>query len=103
MGAGERPAQGLERREEKNKMTASFSTDWCFISLIFFAGLYGMLVSRNLLRQLISLEIMSKSCLLGLISAGAKTGNLGDGKIFVTDLSECVRIRTGEKGTDAIG
>ena len=31
------------------------------------------------------------------------TGNIGDGKIFVLDLDDCVRIRTGERGTDAIG
>jgi nitrogen regulatory protein P-II 1 len=34
---------------------------------------------------------------------GARTGNIGDGKIFVLDLGECVRIRTGEKGKEAIG
>jgi nitrogen regulatory protein P-II 2 len=37
------------------------------------------------------------------IIAGARTGNIGDGKIFVLDLPECVRIRTGEKGGAAIG
>lgn len=37
------------------------------------------------------------------IVRGAKTGNIGDGKIFVTNLEECVRIRTGETGIDAIG
>lgn len=35
--------------------------------------------------------------------AGAKTGKIGDGKIFVLDLPECVRIRTGQTGTAAIG
>jgi nitrogen regulatory protein P-II 2 len=30
-------------------------------------------------------------------------GNVGDGKIFVIPLEDCVRIRTGERGTDAIG
>lgn len=34
---------------------------------------------------------------------GAQTGNIGDGKIFVTNLEECVRIRTGEVGVEAIG
>ena len=34
---------------------------------------------------------------------GAKTGQIGDGKIFVLDLSECIRIRTGQHGKDAIG
>jgi nitrogen regulatory protein P-II 1 len=37
------------------------------------------------------------------IIAGARTGNIGDGKLFVINLEECVRIRTGEKGDAAIG
>ena len=37
------------------------------------------------------------------ITAGARTGNIGDGKIFITDLPECIRIRTGERGSQAIG
>ncbi|MBN1975679.1 MAG: P-II family nitrogen regulator [Sedimentisphaerales bacterium] len=37
------------------------------------------------------------------IIKGAKTGSTGDGKIFVLDLPECIRIRTGETGTNAIG
>ncbi len=37
------------------------------------------------------------------IIKGAKTGNIGDGKIFISDLEEVIRIRTGEKGEDAIG
>ncbi|MBM4028889.1 MAG: P-II family nitrogen regulator [Planctomycetes bacterium] len=37
------------------------------------------------------------------IIAGARTGQIGDGKIFVTDLPECIRIRTGERGSEAIG
>ena len=37
------------------------------------------------------------------IIKGARSGNIGDGKIFVSDLQECIRIRTGETGTEAIG
>ena len=37
------------------------------------------------------------------IVGGARSGNIGDGKIFVMDLSECIRIRTGETGNEAIG
>lgn len=40
---------------------------------------------------------------IAAITAGAKSGNIGDGKIFVLDLAECVRIRTGERGVEAIG
>jgi nitrogen regulatory protein P-II 1 len=37
------------------------------------------------------------------IIKGAQTGEIGDGKIFVLPLEECVRIRTGESGSKAIG
>ena len=40
---------------------------------------------------------------INAIVEGAKTGEIGDGKIFVLDLIECVRIRTGERGQKAIG
>jgi len=36
------------------------------------------------------------------IMQAVQTGKIGDGKIFVTDLVEIVRIRTGERGSDAI-
>lgn len=37
------------------------------------------------------------------ITRGAQTGEAGDGKIFVLELAECVRIRTEERGQEAIG
>lgn len=37
------------------------------------------------------------------IIKGAKTGNIGDGKIFVMPMDECIRIRTEETGSSAIG
>ena len=37
------------------------------------------------------------------IVKAAKTGNIGDGKIFVMPIDECIRIRTGEEGSEAIG
>lgn len=37
------------------------------------------------------------------IIGAARTGTIGDGKIFILDLPECIRIRTGERGHDAIG
>ena len=37
------------------------------------------------------------------ITRGARTGKIGDGKIFILDLDDCIRIRTGEKGQEAIG
>jgi nitrogen regulatory protein P-II 1 len=37
------------------------------------------------------------------IIKGARSGNIGDGKILVVDLPRCIRIRTGETGEKAIG
>lgn len=37
------------------------------------------------------------------IIEGARTGEIGDGKIFVLPLERCIRIRTGEDGSEAIG
>ncbi|MFQ5604096.1 MAG: P-II family nitrogen regulator [bacterium] len=40
---------------------------------------------------------------IAAIIKGARTNQVGDGKIFVLDLQECIRIRTGERGGQAIG
>lgn len=37
-----------------------------------------------------------------VIISAAQTGKIGDGKIFVTNIEQTVRIRTGETGTDAL-
>jgi nitrogen regulatory protein P-II 1 len=39
---------------------------------------------------------------IGNIIASARTGEIGDGKIFVSPVADCVRIRTGEKGEKAL-
>ncbi len=39
---------------------------------------------------------------LEAIERAARTGKIGDGKIFVFDIEQVVRIRTGETGTDAL-
>jgi nitrogen regulatory protein P-II 2 len=39
---------------------------------------------------------------LEAITKGARTGEVGDGKIFILDLGEVIRIRTGERGSEAI-
>lgn len=66
----------------------------------------GARENGNLLRK-IRLEIaVNKDFVEPTIRAivkGGKTGETGDGKIFVLDLEECVRIRTEERGSVAIG
>ncbi|QHQ34755.1 P-II family nitrogen regulator [Algicella marina] len=39
---------------------------------------------------------------ISAIVDAAKTGKIGDGKIFVSDISQAIRIRTGEDGADAL-
>jgi nitrogen regulatory protein PII len=45
-------------------------------------------------------ELVEK--IVSIISETVKTGEIGDGKIFITDVSEIIRIRTGERGEEAI-
>lgn len=48
----------------------------------------------------IAAELAPKA--VSAIVAAAKTGQVGDGKIFVTELAEVVRVRTGETGSAAL-
>ena len=69
-------------------------------------GYRGVIHEVNLLKKIVieiavNDDFVDKT--IAAIIAGAKTGNIGDGKIFVSDLGECIRIRTEEKGKDAIG
>ena len=48
----------------------------------------------------VSAEMLDQT--IEAISAAAQTGNIGDGKIFVTSLEQSIRIRTGETGVDAL-
>jgi nitrogen regulatory protein P-II 1 len=62
--------------------------------------------SGNLLKK-VKLEIAVNEAYVEpaveAIIGGARTGDIGDGKIFILDLPECIRIRTSERGGDAIG
>ena len=66
----------------------------------------GAKETGNLLRK-VRLEIAVNDNFLEptvkAIIEGAKTGETGDGKIFILDLKECIRIRTEERGGVAIG
>jgi nitrogen regulatory protein P-II 1 len=66
----------------------------------------GFKETGNLLRK-IRLEIAVNDNFveptINAVIKGAQTGKTGDGKIFVLPLDECVRIRTSERGSEAIG
>jgi nitrogen regulatory protein P-II 1 len=40
--------------------------------------------------------------IISLITAAAQTGKFGDGKIFISDIAETIRIRNGERGDRAL-
>ena len=52
----------------------------------------------------IKLEILTVDTdkVVSAISSAANTGKIGDGKIFITDVEDVIRIRTGEPGSEAI-
>ena len=52
----------------------------------------------------IDVAVDSEKCdeVIETISKAANTGKIGDGKIFVVELADVIRIRTGEKGSEAL-
>ncbi len=66
----------------------------------------GVIMEINLLKK-VKIEISVNEDFveptIAAIIEGARTGKIGDGKIFVLDLKDCIRIRTGERGSEAIG
>ncbi len=66
----------------------------------------GVITEVNLLKKVkIEIAVNEKFVkpTIDAIIQGARSGKIGDGKIFVTSLDECIRIRTGETGSTAIG
>lgn len=66
----------------------------------------GVIEEVNLLKKLrieIAVKDESAESTIKAIMKGAQTGKIGDGKIFVNELSECIRIRTRERGSEALG
>ena len=66
----------------------------------------GTMFEINLLKK-VRIEIAVNndyvdSCVEAIVE-GARTGVIGDGKIFVVPIEDCIRIRTGEKGSGSIG
>jgi nitrogen regulatory protein P-II 1 len=66
----------------------------------------GVDIEVNLLKKIrieIAINDNYVTQTVGAIISGARSGEIGDGKIFVLDLPECIRIRTGETGHQAVG
>ena len=63
-------------------------------------GVEGMTITKVKVEVVVSEERLRS--VIDTIIGKAQTGQMGDGKIFVSDLSEVIRIRTGETGADAV-
>ena len=50
----------------------------------------------------IAVDDSLEETVIDAITGAARTGKIGDGKIFITELNQCIRIRTGETGPDAL-
>jgi nitrogen regulatory protein P-II 1 len=61
----------------------------------------GSLLKKTKLEIAVNEEFVEKA--VDAIIDGGRTGEIGDGKIFIMDIKECIRIRTREKGSNAIG
>jgi nitrogen regulatory protein P-II 1 len=93
----------FERRIYKMSVTNSLG---CGQQMGYTEQFRGVGIEVNLLKK-VRLEIAVnddfEDATVEAICDGAYSGDIGDGKIFVVDLRECVRIRTREKGREAIG
>ncbi|MFH1068579.1 MAG: P-II family nitrogen regulator [Candidatus Glassbacteria bacterium] len=91
--------------EEVHKMTVS-NVIGCGQQKGFTETYRGVIHEVNLLKK-VRLEIAVNEDFVEptvqAIIKGARSGKIGDGKIFVIPLERCVRIRTGEEGREAIG
>jgi nitrogen regulatory protein P-II 1 len=65
----------------------------------------GVTLYAGLLKK-VKIEVVTKDVnvetIIEIIMGAARTGEIGDGKIFVSDIEEVVRVRTGERGQKAI-
>lgn len=87
------------------KMTAS-NVIGCGQQMGYTESYRGIPTEINLLKKVELRIAVNEAFVKSTIDAiikGARTGKIGDGKIFVLDLPDCIRIRTGETGADAIG
>lgn len=91
--------------EEVGKMTVS-NVIGCGQQMGFTEAWRGTVTEINLIKK-VRLEIAVNDEFVErtveAIVRGARSGAIGDGKIFVMPLEECIRVRTGERGPIAIG
>jgi len=92
-------------KEEVYKMSVTNALG-CGQQMGYHESYRGVEIEVNLLKK-VRLEIAVNEDFVNrtvdAVVRGARTGQIGDGKIFILDLGECIRIRSGESGSAAIG
>jgi len=92
-------------KAEVKKMSVS-NTLGCGQQMGYHESYRGVDIEVNLLKK-VRIEIAVNDEFvkptIDAIITGARTGEIGDGKIFISNLEECIRIRSGETGKTAIG
>jgi len=92
-------------KEEVYKMSVTNALG-CGQQMGYHESYRGVDIEVNLLKK-VRLEIAVNEDFVNrtvdAVIRGARTGRIGDGKIFILDLGECIRIRSGESGSAAIG
>ena len=96
----------LSRKEVEHKRNTQRNNLGCGEQHGYEESYRGIKFEVNLLKKVrleiaVNEDFVQKT--IDAIIKGARTGKIGDGKIFVLDLAECIRIRTDEKGNAAIG
>lgn len=92
-------------KENVGKMTV-FQVKGCGQQMGYTESYRGVTHQVNLLPKVCVRIAVNDSFVDSTVQAiirGARSGNIGDGKIFVQPLEQCYRIRTGENGDDAVG
>lgn len=95
--------------DEKVRMMTVIDVRGCGQQRGYMEEYRGVIEEISLHRKVMLLIAVNKSYVEKTVKAiikGARTnkkGSIGDGKIFILDLYDCIRIRTGEKGIAAIG
>jgi len=93
------------KKENVHKMTV-FHVKGCGQQMGYTESYRGQTHEVNLLPKVcvrVAVNDQFVEATVDAITRGARTGEIGDGKIFIQPLDECIRIRTGEKSEEAIG
>ncbi|MBN2625551.1 MAG: P-II family nitrogen regulator [Spirochaetales bacterium] len=99
------PVKRELRKRDVSKMTV-FHVKGCGKQMGYTESYRGQTHEVNLMQKVCIRVAVNDEFVRPVVDAiieGARTGEIGDGKIFIQPLEECIRIRTGEEGSDAIG